>query len=188
MPRSRILLRLQLSVLALPFVLAALVIGYGSTLPAEQAFARAVDLPVLPEQAFAALDDVATLPSWSARVLAVTPLPPIEGRPLWRQSFAAKRFASLEVVESSPPNRLAWRLADLGGPYRGTWRFTITATATGSRVTLTERAQIGNAVSRFLAHFAAGSTAFAEDHLRDLATHLGATRVPVVAVDIEEAG
>ena len=188
MRRSRTLLRLQLAVICLPFILAALVIAFGSTLPATHAFGRAVEIPASPESVFAVLNDIETLPAWSKRILRVEPLPARDGHPTWRQTFAAKRAASLEVFESAAPRRVAWRLADLGGPYRGTWEFTIDATADGSRVTLVERAAIGNAVSRFLAHFSAGSSAFAEDHLRDLAAHLGAPGAQVVTIEIEEVG
>lgn len=166
-------IRLQLVVLALPFVLMAGVIAYGSTLPARLDFSRSVTLAQPPEAVFAVLGDIDRLASWSTRVVAVERLDDEGGRATWRQTFAGRRTARLVELEREAPDRLTLAIADEAGPYRGEWVFVLEATETGCRVTLTEHARLGNAVSRFLAHFAAGKTRFAEDQLRDLARRFG---------------
>ncbi len=173
MPRRSVWIRLQLAVLALPFVLMAGVIAYGTTLPSRLDFSRSVEISRPPVEVFAALAEIEAMPAWSSRLVAVERLEDQGAHPVWRQTFAAKRTARLMVRERVPPSRLVFAIVDEAGPYRGDWILLVDPIPGGCRVTLTEQARLGNAVSRFLAHFASGKTRFAEDHLRDLARHLG---------------
>lgn len=176
--------RLQFVVLTLPFVLMAGVIAYGATLPPTASFARAVELRQTPVAIYSALAGVDGWPRWSSRLVGIERL----DTNAWRQTFAGERTARLEQRETTVPTRLTFAIADEEGPYRGTWTFLIEPLADRTRVVLIERASLGNPVSRFLARFAAGKTAFAEDHLHDLARLLGAPGAEVVAVDLETAG
>ncbi len=173
MSKSKLRMRAQLIFLLLPFILMSGVVAFGTMLPAEQVFARAVTVPWPAERVFETLANIEQLPTWSTRVLAVLPLPARDGRPLWRQVFAGRRSARLEVAESVPSRRLRFEIADDAGPFRATWQFDLTRAGEGTRVVLTERGKVGNAVSRFLVYFAEGKTRFAEDHLRDLGQALG---------------
>lgn len=168
--------RLVLAVLLLPWIAMVVVVGFGLMLPGEHRFSRAVELSRPCVAAFAVLDDVAGLASWSTRVLAVEPLP-ARGPGVFRQRFAHDRSARLTVEAQSRPHMVVWSLADEAGPFRGRWRHTLAHHGDGCRITLTEEARIGNAVSRVLSYFAAGKTRFAEDHLRDLTAHLGAPAI-----------
>ncbi len=150
MSKSKLRMRAQLIFLLLPFILMSGVVAFGTMLPAEQVFARAVTVPLPPEQVFETLANIEQLPTWSTRVLAVIPLPARDGRPLWRQVFAGRRSARLEVAESVSPHVLRFEIADDAGPFRGTWHFALAPTGGGTRVVLTERGAGGNAVSRFL--------------------------------------
>lgn len=169
--------RLVLAFLLLPCIAIVAVIGFGVTLPSEHRFTRAVELTRPCAEVYEVLDDVADLASWSSRVLAVEPLPAL-GPNVYRQRFGDRRSARLQIESRTRDHAVVWSLADEAGPFRGRWRHTLAPTeAAGCRITLTEEARIGNAVSRVLSYFAAGTTRFAEDHLRDLTAHLGASAI-----------
>ena len=61
------------------------------------------------------------------------------------------------VVESIPPSRLVTRIVD-ETQFGGTWTFEISPTASGSRLTITERGEIYNVIFRALAKYVFGYT------------------------------
>ena len=62
-----------------------------------------------------------------------------------------------EVVESVPPTKLVTKIVG-ETQFGGTWTFEITPTATGSRMTITERGEIYDVVFRTLAKYVFGYT------------------------------
>ena len=68
------------------------------------------------------------------------------------------------VVESVPPSRLVTRIVG-ETQFGGTWTFEIVPTASGSRLTITERGEIYNPVFRALAKYAIGYTGTMESFL-----------------------
>jgi hypothetical protein len=68
------------------------------------------------------------------------------------------------VVESVPPTRFVTKIVDETA-FGGTWTMEITPTASGSRLTITERGEIYNLVFRALARFVFGYTSTMESCL-----------------------
>src|SRR5687768_9657483 len=69
-------------------VLAAVVlavVGIGYVLPTDHLATRAVQLEVPPSEVVAAITDVGAYPTWRKDVDSVEVLPPVEGRPSWRE-------------------------------------------------------------------------------------------------------
>ena len=62
-----------------------------------------------------------------------------------------------EVVESVPPSKLVTRIVG-ETQFGGTWTFEVGPTATGSRLTITERGEIYNVIFRTLAKYVFGYT------------------------------
>ena len=78
---------------------------------------------------------------------------------------------NVEVVESVPPSRVVTRIVgetDFGG----TWTMEIQPTATGARLTITERGEIYNPIFRTLARFVFGHTSTMENCLAAAARKL----------------
>ena len=61
------------------------------------------------------------------------------------------------VVENVPPSRLVTKIVD-ETQFGGTWTFEVVPTASGSRLTITERGEIYNVVFRSLAKYLFGYT------------------------------
>lgn len=61
------------------------------------------------------------------------------------------------VVESVPPTRVVTQIVDETA-FGGTWTIEIAPTATGSRVTITERGEVHNLIFRTLSRFVFGYT------------------------------
>lgn len=63
-----------------------------------------------------------------------------------------------EVVEKDPPRKVVTRVVG-ETQFGGTWTINIEPTATGSRVTITERGEVYNVIFRTLSRFVFGHTA-----------------------------
>jgi hypothetical protein len=68
------------------------------------------------------------------------------------------------VVESIPPSRLVTKIVE-ETQFGGTWTFEIAPTASGSRLTITERGEIYNVAFRALARYVFGYTATIDSFL-----------------------
>ena len=62
-----------------------------------------------------------------------------------------------EIVETAPPNRIVTRVVG-ETQFGGTWTIQIDPTATGSRLTITERGEVYNPIFRTLSKFVFGYT------------------------------
>lgn len=80
---------------------------------------------------------------------------------------------AFELLEATPPRRLATRIADKSLPFGGTWTFEIAPEGVGSEVRITEDGEIYNVIFRFMARFIFGYTTSIETYLRDLGAKFG---------------
>jgi hypothetical protein len=85
----------------------------------------------------------------------------------------ARSDIRMEVAELQPPQRMVTRIVDSDQPFGGTWTFELTTEETGTRVTITERGEIHNAIFRFMARYVFGYTATMESFLAALGRRLG---------------
>lgn len=136
-------------------VLAAAVWIVGSLLPVAHTATLTRVVPGAPDDVWGAMTDVERLPEWRPGLDATERLPDRDGLPVWRED-ASTGTLTLEVVEWSPPRRMVTRIADEGLPFGGTWTYELTATDSGTRVTLTEDGEVYNPFFRFMARFVFG--------------------------------
>lgn len=109
----------------------------------------------------------------------ITPVPVDEAWKAVRDS-AEHGTISFAVKEEGAPSRLvADRLDDSQQP-DGTWTWVLQPEGSGTRVTVTQRARIGNPIARFLATYV-GHTRQVDGYLHTLGSQLGALPQSIAA-------
>jgi hypothetical protein len=79
----------------------------------------------------------------------------------------------VDVVESDPPRRQVTRVKDTEKMFGGTWTITITPSAAGSTLTITEDGWVGNPIFRFVSRYVMGHHATMDGILKDVAKKFG---------------
>ncbi|HLK67288.1 MAG TPA: hypothetical protein VKU19_27825 [Bryobacteraceae bacterium] len=147
-------------------VLVGLVALVGAMLPSRHHATRRARYRVSPEALYAV---IAGPPDWRTGVEKFGVLPEEDGRKRWWEEDTHHQKVTYELVEASPPSRLAVRIADKGLPFGGTWTFEITRVpGAGSELRVHENGEIYNVIFRFMARFFFGYNASIEGYLRDL--------------------
>ena len=113
----------------------------GTFLPVEHEASRSAEFSRPPEVVYALISDLPNYPSW------------------WPENQT-----KVEVVEALPPRRFMTRIVG-ESQFGGTWTMEIVRTASGSRLTITERGEVYNPVFRTLARFVFGYTSTMESCL-----------------------
>jgi uncharacterized protein YndB with AHSA1/START domain len=151
---------------------ATFLIGYA--LPAQTTVSRSIILKQSPEAVFAALADLPHLAEWNRNTEKVEMLPPVNGKEASKQTFKGGMVMTVVTTESTPPNRLVRAMGDAGGPFVGTWTYEISPADGGSKVALTEVAEMQNPLFRVMTRIF-GQTKYIDEHLEDLAKKFGET-------------
>jgi hypothetical protein len=90
---------------------------------------------------------------------------------IWHVIMQATAASSVPVdlVESDPPRRQVTRVKDTEKNFGGTWTITITPTAGGGTLTITEEGWVGNPIFRFVSRYVMGHHATIDRMLKDVA-------------------
>lgn len=146
----------------------------GTRLPKAHVATRNVQVDASRETVFALIADVAGHPRWRKRVARVQILA-TEPRIRFRER-GKDGTLELEVEESRAPERFV--LSTVAGQraiFTGTWTFELEKLDDGSRVTLTERGEVGSPIARLFARYVLGEGASIERTLADLRAHVAKT-------------
>ncbi|MES2521555.1 MAG: SRPBCC family protein [Gemmatimonadota bacterium] len=147
-------------------VVIALIVG-GLTTPRAHVASRIVRLRAAPETVWALVRDVGSYASWRPDVQSIV----VDGAE-WEES-SPRRSMRFGITQDQPPVRFGMRMLDDDLPYTGEWLWEIEADGDGSRVTLTERGEVGNPVFRFIGTQMIGHTRSIDAVLRALAIRVG---------------
>jgi uncharacterized protein YndB with AHSA1/START domain len=154
--------------------LVGIVAVIGSLLPTQHIATRAARFRQPPEAIWSAITDYSKFPEWRKSVKGVEALPPVNGKPSWREFDKYDHSIPYEVVESMPPQHLITRIADPDLPFGGTWTYEIRPEANGSTVLrITENGEIRNVFFRFVSRFFMGYTKTMEEYLNALGKKFG---------------
>jgi uncharacterized protein YndB with AHSA1/START domain len=96
------------------------------------------------------ITDYASVPAWHPYVRKVERLPDKNGHEIWKETYPDNYGLILETTETTAPARLVRTIADEKGPFAGRWEFTLTATDTGCRLSITEFGDIANPFFRVM--------------------------------------
>jgi uncharacterized protein YndB with AHSA1/START domain len=149
---------------------------YALTIPAHQVHTRTTTLKQSPDAIFALLTDLPNFPKWNRNMVKIEMLPPVDGKEATRQTFKGNMAMTIVTSESTPPSRLVRSMGDVGGPFEGSWTYEITATADGTKVTITEDSTMKQPFFRLMSRLF-GETKYIDEHLQDMAKHFGETAV-----------
>lgn len=126
-------------------VLAVLVGGLAT--PRKHVVRRSVVIGAPPDRVWVAIRDVARFPEWRDDMIDAEVLNGYGGL-AWREISSAGSVA-YAVVEEDTPRMMTARVLDDDHPFAGTWTWMLDATDGNTRVTLTQRGEIGNPLVRF---------------------------------------
>ncbi len=165
-------------------VLIAAVIGLvaviiGSRLPKEQRVTRVTYLNRSPAEVWRTMTDFSAQVEWRTDLKAVDRLAPRGGRDRWREIDQGGQSITLETVESIPHRRLVRRIVE-DGVGVGDWTMEIAEVGEVSSLSVTEAAQIDNAMLRFMSALGTGQRSAIDRYLMALGKRLG---VDVTIVD-----
>jgi len=147
----------------------ALVVG-GLVTPRAHVVSRTTLLPAAPDDVWHAIHEVARYAEWRHDLEDVDVVDPGPPQLQWRE-MSTRRALTFGVTRDEPPHRFAARILDEDLPFTGEWTWHVRADGTGTRVTITERGEIGNPVARFIgAHFI-GHAKSLDRYLLELARH-----------------
>jgi len=149
----------------------------GALLPVEHQVARRAVLHQPASVVFAAITDIAGLPSWRKDLQAVEMLPDQDGKRCWRE---LSKFGpmDLRVEEAVPDRKLVGRIVTANSPFGGTWTYRLEPSGGGTELTITENGEVYNVFFRALSRFVFGHASTMEAYLRALGTKFGETVLP----------
>ncbi len=124
----------------------------GSRLPVGHTASVTIDLPHPRESVWAVVTDFAATPSWFSGVRSSVRVADIDGRPAWREDFDGFEVV-METRAAAAPGHLE-RVVHAGNAgFRGSWTWHLDSTATGTRLTITERGEVDNPLFRLMMSF-----------------------------------
>jgi uncharacterized protein YndB with AHSA1/START domain len=162
-------MRWLLVALTLLVTLSATVAVIGTLLPVKHIATSTAEIAATPARVWTLLTDINGYQTWHPGVTKVELL--TAPGPTWRET-TKNGTMTYTMVTADPQTRLVTRIADKNLPFGGEWDWSVAPTATGTRVTITERGEIYNPIFRFVARFFLGYTATMDAMLRALSTQV----------------
>jgi uncharacterized protein YndB with AHSA1/START domain len=176
----KILLRATMATVLAFAVALGTVFAIGAALPRAHVAARSVLYRQPVEIVWATIADWEHSPEWRRDVRRVDRLPDHAGHPVWRQDTGRGTWA-LEILEEVPLSRMVAGIADSRHGFGGSWTYTLTPEAGGTRLTLVERGFVDPPMLRFLMRFVFGLHTSIDLYLTALGTHFGERVTPADA-------
>jgi uncharacterized protein YndB with AHSA1/START domain len=158
-------------------VIAAVAI-IGALLPKGHVAASSAEYNQTPEAIWETITDAKSFATWRPDLKEVQVLPDRNGLPVWRE-IGKSDTMTLEVIESSPPNRLVMRIADPDLPFGGTWTYEVTGANGRASLRITENGEVYNVFFRFMSRFIFGHHSTIETYLKSLGKKFGEETTPV---------
>ncbi len=158
-------------VLVLLIAVVAIVGMVGRSLPVAHLASRGERFDAPLDAVWKVVTEVGAYASWRSDITGVELLPPVDGRPAWREISGGDHveYVAEELVE---PTVFVTRITTKGLPYGGRWRYELTPDAGGTRVTITEEGEVYNPIFRFMMKYVLGETATIEKVLTALGKRL----------------
>jgi uncharacterized membrane protein len=154
---------------AIAAVFIAILVG-GLVTPRAHVVARSVRLAVPPADVWTSIRDVAKYADWRDELESVDVLEPEHGSARWRE-VSTRRTLTFGAVADEPMQCFTARILDEDLAFTGEWTWTMRPDGAGTRVSITERGQIGNPALRFVGTHLIGHTKSIDRCLQDLARH-----------------
>lgn len=159
-------------------LLAAVVIIFvvGSLLPRDHVASSSIVVKQPRESVWRVVRDIGNLPTvWNEVVSSQRAADTSGGgREVWEQKTKGGWGMRFIVTEDTPPERLVMTIdAAPDAPFGGTWTYELTQENGGTRLTVTERGYINNALFRFMSRFIFGYHTTQDGYLKAMGAKFG---------------
>jgi hypothetical protein len=158
---------------ALIVLIVLVVVAIGAFLPQRHISTCAAQFHQPPGAIWQAITEYSKFPAWRKDVIRVEMLPPVNGKPSWREFDNRGGSIPYEVMVMVPPRVLVVRIADPKLPFGGTWTYEISSRKEGSALRITEAGEIYNPIFRVAARFVLGYSRTQEQYLQALGAKFG---------------
>jgi hypothetical protein len=169
-------MKILLIIAAVIATVVLVVVAIGYALPVKHTATREKLLRADTAAAFAAISTPSEFPAWRRGVKSVEILPPVEGRPSFRE-HGSDGDITYVIDEAVPARRLVNRIADRNLPFGGSWTFELSPAPNGTLLRVTENGEVYNPFFRFMSRFVFGHHHTIDQYLADLETRF-ATNAP----------
>ncbi len=162
---------------AMVAVVLAILVG-GLVTPRKHVASRTITLRATQDLVWATVHDVARYGDWRHELEDASVIDTEQPQLRWRET-STRGSVTFGATVDDPPHRFAARMLDDDLPYSGEWTWQIDAEGDDTRVTITERGEVGNPIFRFIGAHIIGYTRSIDTYLNGLARHVGDARAIV---------
>lgn len=165
-------MKLLFIILGVVFALIIAVLLIGAVLPKNHIASRQIVLHRSPNEVYQTVRDFGAAPTWRPDLHRVEMIDGTDGRVRFRE-YGKQDTITYDLLEDQPGEKIVTRIADLDLGFSGSWTYTFTKEAEGTRVRITEAGEVSNIVFRFVSRFVFGHTATIEKYLKALGKKFG---------------
>lgn len=165
-------MKLILLIVVFVFIIIAVVFIIGAILPKNHVASRQVILHRSPVEIYRAVRDFTVAPSWRPDIERVEMITTADNHVQFRE-HAKHGAVTYDLIEDQPGERMVTRIADLNLGYSGSWTYTFTKEADGTRVQITEAGEVSNVLFRFMSRFVFGQSGTIQKYLVALGKKFG---------------
>lgn len=165
-------MKMFLIIVAILFALIVAVLVTGAVLPKNHVASRQIILHRSPDEVYQIVRDFGAAPTWRSDLERVEMIATTDNHVRFRE-HGEQGAITYDLIEDRPGERIMTRIADLDLGYSGTWTYTFTTEAAGTRVQITEAGEVSNILFRFLSRFVFGHTGTIEKYLAALGKKFG---------------
>lgn len=159
-------------------VVVALLVG-GMVTPRHHRVARSIVVNADPDTVWRAVRDVAQYATWRDDILSAVLVDTDQPGVRWCET-SRRGSVTFGIVHEHAPHAFTARVLDDDLSYSGEWRWHVGAVAEGTCLAITESADVGNPVFRFVGTHVIGHTRALDVYLVAFARHVGCSGVPIV--------
>lgn len=165
-------MKLFLIIVAVLLALIIAVLVIGAVLPKNHVASRQIVLHRSPDEVYQTVRDFSAAPSWRSDIERVETIATADNQVRFRE-HGEQGATTYDLIEDRPGDRIVTRIADRDLGYSGTWTYTFSKEAAGTRVQITEAGEVSNILFRFVSRFVFGHTATIEKYLTALGKKFG---------------
>jgi len=170
-------MKLILLIVVFVFIIVGVVLIIGALLPKNHVVSRQVILHRSPDETYRTVRDFSAAPSWRPDVERIEMIATADNHVQFRE-HAKHGAVTYDLIEDQPGEKMVTRIADLNLGYAGTWTYTFTKEAAGTRVQITEAGEVSNIFFRFMSRFVFGQSGTIEKYLIALGKKFGEDVLP----------
>lgn len=170
-------MKLFLIIVAVVFALISAVLVIGALLPKSHVASRQIILHRSPDEVYQTVRDFSAAPTWRQDLERVEMIATTDNQVRFRE-YGEQGAITYDLIEDRPGEKIVTRIADLDLGYAGSWTYTFTREAAGTRVQITEAGEVSNVIFRFVSRFIFGHTSTIEKYLIALGKKFGEEVTP----------